>query len=198
MKGKLLLSGHSLGLERAEQLLFCNLTIEVRAGEAVRISGANGSGKTSLLKLLGGLLSIQQGKINRPADMRFIGHQEALTDELTVYEAMQWFAFLFDGDLKAMAIEDALDFFGILPCKNQRCIELSMGQRRLCALASLIITQQPLWLLDEPFAGLSKNAAASLVKLLDEHLKNDGGIVYTDHQKVYRGEEIRLEDYATN
>jgi len=194
MKGELLLSGHSLSLERAERLLFCNLTIEIHAGEAVRISGANGSGKTSLLKLLGGLLGIQEGKINRVADMRFIGHQEALADELTVYEAMQWFAFLFAGDLKT--IEEALDFFAILPYRDQRCMELSMGQRRLCSLASLVLTQQPLWLLDEPFAGLSKDATVSLVKLLDKHLHNNGGIIYTDHQQVYGGREICLEDYA--
>ena len=194
MKGKLLLSGQALSLERAERLLFCNLSIEIHSGEAVRLSGANGSGKTSLLKLLGGLLSIQQGKVNRFADMRFIGHQEALADELTVYEAMQWFAFLFAGDLKA--IEEALDFFALLPYRNQLCIELSMGQRRLCSLASLMLSQQPLWLLDEPFAGLSKDAAASLVKLLDKHLHNGGGIIYTDHQQVYGGKEICLEDYA--
>lgn len=172
--------------------MFNNLTVEVHAGEAVRISGANGAGKTSLLKLLGGLLGIQQGKITRLADMRFIGHQDGLADELTVYEAMQWFAFIFNGRLNA--IDEALEFFAILPNKEQRCLELSMGQRRLCCLASLMLTEHPLWLLDEPFAGLGKDAAARLVTLLDKHLRNEGGIIYTDHQQLYKGKEIRLKD----
>ena len=72
-----------------------------------------------------------------------------------------------------------------------------MGQRRLCSLASLMLTSRPLWLLDEPFTALGKAPAASLTALLDGHVRRGGGLIYTDHQQAYdRGRELLLEDFC--
>lgn len=191
----LLLSARDIAASRGEKPLFYQLSLAIHRTGSLRIVGENGIGKTTLLKVLCGLLPVDEGDIHCPIPIHYIGHGDALPVELTVYEALRWYALILGG--RQGAIEEALAFFKLAAYRDNSCLDLSMGQRRLCCLASLMITERPLWILDEPFAALGQVAIASLMKLFNRHLHQGGGLIYTDHQKSYNPrQELLLKDFC--
>ena len=203
-----MLEAQGLDCERSGRTLFRGLTFSVAGGDLVRVAGPNGSGKTSLLRILCGLLAPTQGEVRwrgtpilrlaeeYSRDLVYIGHASALKDDLTPYENLDIACRLASVQVEREALVRALDALAVpaLPVRK-----LSQGQRRRAALARLLLSRGvPLWLLDEPFAALDAAAAAHAEELIARHLKAGGSVVYTTHQQAALDSSARVIDLAVN
>ena len=172
-----------LACRRGERILFRALGLRVSAGQIVWVRGANGQGKTSLLRLLAGLAQPEAGTIEHSVRERvYVGHANALKDDLTVAESLLFLSRLHGFDTAAVAIDAALHRFGLHSRRNAPVRTLSQGQRRRVALARLC-TAPPtaLWLLDEPFDALDAQGVEALNSLLAEHATRGGSVLLTSH-----------------
>src|SRR5687768_4008136 len=188
-----MLEAADLRCERGGKILFEHLSFRLGEGELLRVSGANGSGKTSLLRVLCGLLPPSQGRVHwngEPVaslreeyakELVYLGHAPAVKGDLTAEENLSIACTLAGVSASKDDLKSALKRFalpGEVPVRN-----LSQGQRRRAALARLALSATvPLWLLDEPFAALDAEGIASLTELLSKHAKGGGAIVFTTHQ----------------
>jgi heme exporter protein A len=188
-----MLEAAQLACERGGQTLFREMSFSVGSGETLRIVGANGSGKTSLLRILCGLLTptagevrwnglrIQALKEDYARHLVYLGHAPAVKEELTGAENLRATCALAGLPASNDQLRDALQRFGVPLDKAVR--QLSQGQRRRAALARLALSSRaPLWLLDEPFTALDAAAAEVTRTLLDHHAQGGGSVVYTTHQ----------------
>lgn len=192
-----MLEARHLECTRGERKLFRDLSFRLGRGQLLRVAGANGSGKTSLLRIMCGLLAPSAGELRWQGqsirtereeysrNLVFIGHLNALKDDLTALENLRFAAAL--GGLPADR-EHALaglDSFGVVHCAELPAKVLSQGQRRRVALARLALSPKvPLWILDEPFSALDLAAVAELELLLAAHIASGGMVVLTTHQEV--------------
>jgi heme exporter protein A len=198
------LNVEDLALQRGERVLFRRLDVQVSAGEAVALTGANGVGKTSLLRAIAGFIRPSAGRITfeggrgrlptedaRRAGCHLVGHQDGLKpgrrarDEL-LFQA-HWHGGSTDGALSAA------DRLGLTRLLALEVRVLSAGQRRRLALARLIASPRPLWLLDEPLAPLDAASRTLLGAVMAEHLASGGLIVAAVHDPLplpVRGLEI--------
>ena len=187
-----MLEATELECERGGRKLFAGLSFKLGAGELLRIAGQNGSGKTSLLRILCGLLAPTQGEVRwkgaRIAELRedysrelvYLGHASAVKDDLTPFENLDISCRLMGAEVHKEALTWALAAYSVpdLPVRK-----LSQGQRRRAALARLLLSESVrLWLLDEPFAALDTAAATYMEELVGRHLAAGGSVVYTTHQ----------------
>jgi len=189
-----MLETRELSCERGGARLFAGLRFALGAGALLRVRGPNGSGKTSLLRILAGLTRPAEGEVlwrGRPLDedtrreMVFIGHASALSDDLTVLENVEFILELNGGKADRSEIKIALETFALERVAHMPARFLSQGQRRRAALARLALaTEVPLWLLDEPFAALDGEAIEQLSALATAHLAAGGLLVLTSHQEV--------------
>ena len=188
-----MLQASDLRCERGGRTLFSSLSFEIRAGEALRIAGANGSGKTSLLRILCGLLPPTQGTVlwkgNEVAALReeysselvYLGHAAAVKDDLTAAENLSISCRLAGTVVSEQAILAALQRFGLAE-KNRAVKRLSQGQRRRAALARLALSEaRPLWLLDEPFSALDVEGISIVTGFIKDHLAQGGAVAFTTH-----------------
>lgn len=180
------LGARALACRRGGRPLFESLDFDVRAGELVWVRGRNGSGKTSLLRLLAGLGQAESGRVLRgDARLLYLGHALALKEDLTASESL---AFLLRvqglaGD--AAQVGAALEAVALRACRQVPVRALSQGQRKRLALARLAAEVQPsVWLLDEPFDALDTDGVAHLHALLQAHRARDGSVVLASHQPV--------------
>jgi heme exporter protein A len=173
---------------RGRRTLFRGISFSLSRGDLLRVAGANGSGKTSLLRILCGLLLPDSGKVSWQGEeirslreeyskrLVYLGHAAALKDDLTAAENLSFacvFAALQPG---ASAIEGALARFGVPEIIFSR--NLSQGQRRRAVLARLLLSESvPLWLLDEPFTALDAAAAQMVEGLIAAHNGRGGMVV---------------------
>jgi heme exporter protein A len=189
-----MLEASDLECERGGRTLFRGLWFSLKAGEALRVAGRNGSGKTSLLRILCGLLSPTGGKVlwrgEEVSSLReeysqylvYLGHAATVKDELTPAENLSIACRLAGDATTDDGIHSALDRFG-LSDKDVPIKRLSQGQRRRAALARLgLSVKRPLWLLDEPFSALDREGIAILNALIQEHAATGGAMVFTTHQ----------------
>jgi heme exporter protein A len=192
------LTAEKLACTRGERMLFEQLSFRVSAGQALAVEGANGAGKTSLLRILAGFLSQASGRIllktaqteSDDADERgkmvgWLGHQDGLKPQLTVREQFTFFASLYRGDHD----ENLLAQVGLARQADLPCRYLSAGQRRRLALARLLASKRPLWLLDEPFAALDTAGQALVAHLMARHCGEGGLIIAATHEPLGLGNE---------
>jgi heme exporter protein A len=192
-----MLEAHQLECTRGDRRLFSGLSFSLGRGHLLRVAGANGSGKTSLLRIMCGLVAPSAGEMRwqgRPIrtqreeysrNLVFIGHLNALKDDLTALENLQVAAALGGRLADAGRMLAALERFGVAHCAELPAKVLSQGQRRRVALARLALAPAaPLWILDEPFSALDVAAVMELERLLASHLASGGMVVLTTHQEV--------------
>jgi len=200
-----------LACERDLRLLFENLELRLASGDMVQISGPNGSGKTSLLRLLAGLMQPTGGQVllnGQPlAEQRselarnllWIGHAAGIKDLLTPEENLAWLCALHQPAGRD-AIWHALAAVGLRGFEDVPCHSLSAGQQRRVALARLYLDSPPLWILDEPFTALDKQGVAQLEEHLANHCEQGGLVVLTTHHTLSRMpvgyRDINLGDWA--
>ena len=186
-----------LACTRSSRKLFSGLSIDVQPGTLLRVRGANGAGKTSLLRMLCGLLLPSYGQVlwcEQPLAAHrevfgkalvYIGHAAAIKDELSPLENLLDACALRGQAPDKLAAQAALQSAGLRGHERTAARRLSQGQRRRSALARLAMSQSaPLWILDEPFNALDTAANAWLTGLIEAHLKSSGMVVLTSHQDL--------------
>ena len=186
-----MLEAQDLACRRGERAIFAGLSFRLAPGEALLLLGANGSGKSSLLRLLAGLLAPAEGRLlwdgtdalaDRAAHatrLRYLAHQEALKPSLTATENLDFFARLWGGTPAAALARLDLSPLADLPVRL-----LSAGQRRRLALARLALAPVPLWLLDEPTLGMDAAAVGRLGGLLASHRAAGGMVLAATHLQL--------------
>ena len=168
--------------------MFSGLDFATTSGEVLAVTGANGSGKTSLLRLIAGLLAPAEGTIALEAgeseltvaeQTHYLGHRDALKPALSVVENLAFWRDFFGGEVFDAA--DSLYAVGLGHTANLPAAYLSAGQRRRLSLARLLVIRRPVWLLDEPTAALDTAGQQLLATLLRDHLARGGLIVAATH-----------------
>ena len=200
-----MLEAKDLRCERGGRTLFRGLSFSLGAGEALRIAGANGSGKTSLLRILCGVAAPAAGEARwkgepvralreeYSAQLVYLGHASGLKDELTAAENLSIACRLAGCERSRGEVSAALRTLAVPEASLVK--RLSQGQRRRAALARLVLSgQAPLWLLDEPLAALDAAAARLVEGLVVEHASRGGMVIYTTHQDTnIPGKVIELD-----
>jgi heme exporter protein A len=176
---------------RGDRLVFAGLSLHADRGSLTLLRGANGAGKTSLLRLIAGIAEPDQGRIallggdaalTLSQQCHFIGDRDATKLHLTVTENLRFW-----GEFRA------LDSFGLTALADLQAAVLSTGQRRRLALSRLALVARPLWLLDEPTVGLDAASRECLVALMAAHLATGGIIIAATHVELgLAGIELRL------
>lgn len=192
-----MLEACSVACVRGARTLFNEVSFSLNPGMLLRIAGANGSGKTSLLRIVCGLASPAQGDVlwhGEPMrkqreefhrQLVYIGHLAAVKDELTASENLNISSALSGRVLDGRTLDRSLERMGLGAHANLPARHLSQGQRRRVALARLAAcSDTTLWVLDEPFTALDAKAIAVAVDLITEHLARGGIAVITSHQDV--------------
>jgi len=177
-----LIQATALSCERDGRLLFAHLDIALYGGQMLRIAGQNGSGKSSLLRMLAGLLQADSGQI-KCEDGLWMGHSNAVNGLLTAEENLAFLAAL-HAPASALHIREALSKVGLQGFEDVPAAQLSAGQQQRIALARLHLPCPALWLLDEPFTALDSAAVSALEAHLARHCNNGGAVVLTTHHAL--------------
>lgn len=186
-----------LSYARNGHVLFQDLELELKPGQGLLVCGANGAGKTSLLRVLAGLISptegsltwkgkdLSQARLAYHQDLHFLGHQAGVKNKLTVRENLCYSQDLADhsGDEKELAT--LLQTVQLRPQQDYLAQQLSAGQKRRLALARLLASPKPLWILDEPFTNLDQNCQQWFCERLENHLQNQGMVILASHQPLH-------------
>lgn len=192
-----MLEATNLECIRGDRTLFSDLGLTLSAGQLLRVAGTNGSGKTSLLRILCGLLSPSQGAVHWKGasigslreeywkNVVYLGHSNAVKDGLTAIENLNVSCTLAGLQVERDQALAALRCFGLENCAALPAKVLSQGQRRRVALARLILSDHlPLWILDEPFTALDSAAIDYVQTLISNHVARGAAVVMTTHQEV--------------
>jgi len=177
----------ALQCRRGERTLFRSVEFSVRTGEIVWLRGANGQGKTTLLRTLAGLSAPESGSVawnDRSAQPAFLylAHANGLKEDLTAFESLQFLSRLAGTEPSRESLDSALAVFGMTSRRQAPVRTLSQGQRRRVALARLSVEPAPpTWLLDEPFDALDAAGIETLNGVLVGHARRGGSIVLTSH-----------------
>ena len=186
----------NLSCSRGNKPLFADVSFELKAGQALHLEGDNGVGKTSLLRIICGLSpadagevcwhdkTIQQNATAFRSSLFYLGHGLSLKEELTALENLMSDAAVSGRSLSEPQALVALARMGLRGREHLPLRVMSQGQKRRTALARLLASQAPLWVLDEPFVALDAKAVDGLRGLLAEHVTHGGMVLFTSHQPV--------------
>lgn len=203
----------TLSAHRGEDLIFSNISFNLRKSEALLLTGRNGSGKSTLLRVVAGLIRPAEGRVEwvgseagtavRAAEVcHYLGHRNAMKPELSVAENLGfWRDFLGDTPGGTGApIEEAADAVELGSILHLPFGYLSAGQQRRMAFAKLLVAHRPVWILDEPTAALDTSAEALFARLIRNHMAHGGIVLAATHQPLDFDATYRLEmtgfDYA--
>lgn len=191
------LQAYQLACTRGERELFNDTSFDITAGDAMRVAGTNGSGKTSLLRMLCGLAFPAEGEVRwQGSNIRavreefgnqliYLGHANGVKDDLLAWENVVIAATLAGHAVSRDQAYDALEALGLARAADLPTRALSQGQRKRVALARLRLgMHKPLWILDEPFTALDQSAVLELCGTLNQHLAQGGMVIYTTHQEI--------------
>jgi heme exporter protein A len=194
------LTAEKLACARGERRVFSDLNFEVRAGEVLVVEGANGAGKTSLLRLIAGFLTPASGIVTFGLDtgavsdgeerghhVGWLGHQDGIKPQMAAGEQLEFYARLYSATAPAAPV---LERVGLSRQREFPCRYLSAGQKKRLGLARLILSGRPLWLLDEPFAALDSAGRALAAELMRGHCAQGGIVVAATHDPL--GLDARL------
>lgn len=201
----------NLACERDERLLFSALNASFGEGQVVQILGPNGSGKTSLLRILAGISQDYQGTIRwrgqpRPQvsweyanELLYLGHLPGIKKALTPLENLRWYAAM-QGDISDALLLQALAEVNLAGYEDTPCYHLSAGQLRRVALARLVFSRASVWILDEPFTALDKRGVSQLEARLAGHAAKGGLVLVTSHQDidVPHLQQLDLQDFPAH
>lgn len=191
-----MLQGSNLACVRGDRRLFKDVDFVLQEGELMQVHGPNGSGKTSLLRILCGLSNPALGEITWSgtgirtlghdylSNLTYIGHLSGTKDDLTVLENLRISSALAGVQITEEQAREALSYIGLKGREFLPAKVLSQGQRRRVALARLLVCKTKLWILDEPLAALDVAAVQLVQKLLEQHLAKGGMVVMTTHQDI--------------
>lgn len=186
----------NLGCTRGGRTIFSDLNFSVPPGTLLQVLGPNGSGKTSLLRIICGLLEPENGAVRwqganvgalreeYAGALTYLGHQDAIKGELTSLENLRISCGLVGANLSPAEAQSALRQVGLAGRENLPARFLSQGQRRRAALARLIARSSTLWLLDEVLASLDAAAVQLVTSLLETHLQRGGIAIVATHQQL--------------
>jgi len=180
---------------RGGRVVFRDLGFEARAGQALSLEGANGAGKSSLLRMLAGFLAPAAGTIalrtnsgdiidgeDRGKHAGWLGHLDAAKPQMSVAETLRFFAVFYGADTNG--IPAALDATGLVRLADLSCQYLSAGQKKRLALARLKISGRPLWLMDEPLAALDTAGKTIAANLIAAHCASGGMAIVATHEPL--------------
>ena len=205
MTSNTLLKVTDLSCKRGDKHLFSGVNFSVEAMQCWHIVGSNGSGKTSMLRQIAGLLEGSTTRQNDAIQWRtseadsgtartpcfaYLGHSDGLKPELTALENLQFYndfysttrAYHEAQQFRPIDLDEYLHRVGILDCADLLTKSLSFGQRRRLSLARVLLSHQPVWMLDEPLTGIDVKGRELFVSLFEDHLRAQGAILLTHHQ----------------
>ena len=204
-----MLEAHELAAQRGRARLFEGLSFRVDAGTVLVVTGANGTGKTTLLRMLAGLSAPAHGQIRwmgrtcapfdaeLRASLAFAGHAPALKDELTAEENLAVLMALAGESVAHGALTNALDAVALGAKRRLPARVLSQGQRRRIGIARLLLLNRPLWVLDEPVTALDAAGIAMLAEIVAGHLDRGGVAVAATHAPLnLSGEHVHSLELA--
>ena len=191
-----MLSVSELSFERYFERVFEPVSFDLDAGSLLLVTGSNGCGKTTLLRVLAGLLEPSEGKINSEEHPLYAGHNPAIKDDLSVEENIRfWMRFMGtrESETGTELCRRVIDEIGLNPVALQEGRTLSAGQRKRCSLARLLFCDEALWLLDEPYSNLDREGIDMLDRILKTHLESGGACIMTTHGSL-RPEGFDLQE----
>lgn len=180
---------------RGDRVLFSDLAFTARAGQIIQVQGPNGSGKTSLLRIVSGLTPPAQGEVlwhgkaidragsDYLSQINFIGHANGIKADLTPLENLHMAVMLGTASAKMDKIT-ALQRLGLGKYYDIPCRQLSAGQQRRVALARLLVTETSIWILDEPFTSLDNHGIGMVEDMLLAHVEKGGLVMLTSHHHL--------------
>jgi heme exporter protein A len=197
--GLMQLIADNIACVRGGREVFARLSFSVRSGEALMVTGRNGAGKSSLLRVIAGLVRASGGRLalEGGADAligeqaHYLGHQDAVKPALSVLENLSFWTGYLGGSGDPLA---SLKAVGLGALASLPAAYLSAGQKRRLSIARLIAVKRPVWLLDEPTSALDAPSQATLTKLMRAHLRSRGLIIAAGHGPIGlpRAKELRL------
>jgi heme exporter protein A len=191
----------NIAVARGGRMVLSDLSFVLGEGDCLLVTGPNGAGKSTLLRALAGLLPLRRGTISfapvsdfpLAEQAHYVGHADALKGTLTVAENLSFLAAILGTREAGSSLEAALAALGLARLTNLPAAYLSAGQKRRVALARLLVSRRPLWLLDEPTTALDRAAQGLLGKIMAAHRAAGGSIIAATHASLgIEGRELKL------